>query len=385
MLNKVGDFSLVFAGLFLFNIFLTSNSTLINSLHGFIESELINLGGLFCIKLGTFCAFLIILTAITKSAQLHFCMWLPDAMEGPTPVSALIHSSTMVAAGYLLLLKYYVLVQIPSALTLVCFIGLLTNLLSTITLFSTTDIKNTLANSTLAQIAYMFFLFGYGYPILSLMQFSTHAFYKSLLFLSFGGLIHQALNNQDGRLISLLYIQNPITYSCVLIGLLSFVSIPSFIAHYSKVTLLNLTITQNYGIYYGVFLVTEFSQVVNFVAGFGLILILIFNKTNSKLNFQNIRNNHSWELGSSFALFSITVLSLLTLILGPFMLNFSLSTEFLNLTRFTLDNYDVFFNPYNISNWLFLLFFLSTFSFFYFNEEVIYGNNNFSQISGLNN
>ena len=174
-------------------------------------------------------------------------------MEGPTPVSALIHSSTMVAAGYILLLKYYILFQLCyQVLTLIALIGLLTNLLSTITLLTTTDIKNTLANSTTAQIAYMFFLFGYGYPIISALQFTTHAFYKSLLFLTFGGLIHQAVNNQDGRLVSLHYLQNPVTYTCFFIGLINFVSIPGFIAHYSKINLLNLTITQNYSMYYGV-------------------------------------------------------------------------------------------------------------------------------------
>lgn len=243
-------------------------------------------------------------------------------MEGPTPVSALIHSSTMVAAGYILLLKYFLIFQLVyNLLVFICFIGLLTNLLSTITLFSTTDIKNTLANSTMAQIAYMFFLFGYGYSVLSLTQFSTHAFYKSLLFLSFGGLIHQIKNNQDGRLITLLYIQNPITYTCILIGLINFISIPSFIAHYSKVNLLNLTSTTNYGIYYGIYLITEYSQIINFIAGVGLWLVLTYNKTNIKLNKSNITHNHAWELDSLLAVFSIIILTVSTLLLGPWILS----------------------------------------------------------------
>lgn len=293
LLNKIGDFCLVFGGIFLFNLTVSSDNTLLNSLCYFFKYETFQLISLH-INLLLVVGFLIITTAITKSAQLFFCMWLPDAMEGPTPVSALIHSSTMVAAGYILLLKYYSLFQITySLLTLICFIGLLTNLLSTITLFSTTDIKNTLANSTMAQIAYMFFLFGYGYPLLSLAQFSTHAFYKSLLFLSFGGLIHQIKNNQDSRLITLSYIQNPITYTCILIGIISFISIPAFIAHYSKVSLLNLTVTQNYGIYYGIYLITEYSQVINFIAGLSLVFTLFFNKNNVKLNKSNIMQNHS--------------------------------------------------------------------------------------------
>jgi NADH:ubiquinone oxidoreductase subunit 5 (subunit L)/multisubunit Na+/H+ antiporter MnhA subunit len=174
-------------------------------------------------------------------------------MEGPTPVSSLIHSSTMVAAGYILLLKYNELFQTSlTILIVISFIGLFTNLLSTVLTLSTSDIKNTLANSTTAQIAYMFFLLGYGYPIISLIQFIAHAFYKSLLFMSFGGLIHQSKNNQDSRLFNLSNIQNPITYTCILIGLVNFISIPGFISHYSKINLLNLTTTVNYSIQYGV-------------------------------------------------------------------------------------------------------------------------------------
>ena len=382
LLNKIGDFCLVFAGIFLFNLMIAPKNFVVNALVPFFRYECI-LWNHFLISIINFIGILIVGTAITKSAQLYFCMWLPDAMEGPTPVSALIHSSTMVAAGYILLLKYYSLLQTPYVLGSICFIGLLTNLLSTITLFSTTDIKNTLANSTLAQIAYMFFLFGYGLPILSLTQFATHAFYKSLLFLSFGGLIHQLLNNQDSRLLTGLYIQNPITYSCVLIGLLNFISIPAFIAHYSKVNLLNLTITQNYGVYYGIYLITDYSQVVNFLSGLGLIWILIFNKTNLKLTKNNIFENHSWEFSNLFAVISLIILALSATLLGPFILNWSISWEFTTLGLVELIYEDLYFNPYNISNWLFLTLFLASFNVVYFwNLKTAYST---SQSSAINN
>lgn len=349
LLNKIGDFCLIFAGIFLLNMMVTPQNLTINALVNFFTNEYISLNHFTFQVLGVI-GILIVATAITKSAQLYFCMWLPDAMEGPTPVSALIHSSTMVAAGYILLLKYYSILQIPYVLGIICFIGLLTNLLSTITLFSTTDIKNTLANSTLAQIAYMFFLLGYGLPIVSLTQFATHAFYKSLLFLSFGGLIHQFFNNQDSRLLAGIYLQNPITYTCIIIGLINFISIPAFIAHYSKVNLLNLTITQNYGVYYGIYLITEYSQIVNFLAGFGLLIILIYNKTNLKLSKNHIFSGHSWEISNFFSLFSISVLTLGAILFGPIILSWSISLEFSDITFIELVYDDLYFNPYNISN-----------------------------------
>ena len=382
LLNKIGDFCFVFGSIFLFNLFLSTDNVVVNSLSIYVKHELIYLIG-FEFNLLTLIGYLLVLTAISKSAQLHFCMWLPDAMEGPTPVSALIHSSTMVAAGYILLLKYYLLLQIPSILFSICLIGLLTNLLSTVTLFSTTDIKNTLANSTLAQIAYMFFLFGYGYPILSLTQFSTHAFYKSLLFLSFGGLIHQMRNNQDGRLTMLLYIQNPVTYTCILVGLLSFVSIPAFIAHFSKISLLNLTITQNYGIYYGIYIITEYSQVINLIAGIGLLFILFDSQLNIKTNKLNIVSKHSWEVSNLYSLVSIVILGSSTLLLGPLILSQSLDLEFVNLPFVAFQYNDLFFNVFNLSGGLFIILFVSSFSVIYFFISVV--KYNYNQVSAINN
>jgi NADH:ubiquinone oxidoreductase subunit 5 (subunit L)/multisubunit Na+/H+ antiporter MnhA subunit len=215
-------------------------------------------------------------------------------MEGPTPVSSLIHSSTMVAAGYILLLKYNYLFQTSFILLiLICIIGLITNLISTLLTLTTTDVKNILANSTTAQIAYMFFLFGYGYPIISLIQFIAHAFYKSLLFMGFGGLIHQVNNSQDSRIFSLTYIQNPITYTCLFIGLINFISLPGFISHYSKINLLNLTTTFSYSFQYGIWLITEYSQIINFIAGISLFKILINYSNNNRISKNKLFIKHN--------------------------------------------------------------------------------------------
>ena len=216
----------------------------------------------------------------------------------------------MVAAEYLLLLKYNVLFQTSAILLIsLCFVGLLTNLISTILTLTTTDVKNTLANSTTGQIAYMFFLFGYGYPKLSLIQFIVHAFYKALLFMGFGGIIHQVKNNQDNRIINVHYLSNPILYTCLFIGLLNYISIPGFFSHYSKINLLNLTISINYGVQYGIWLITEYSQIINFIAGISLLKILLNSGYNNSIRVNKISWYNSWESHNLLSLGAILLLS----------------------------------------------------------------------------
>ncbi len=126
-----------------------------------------------------------------KSAQFPFYIWLPDAMEGPTPVSALIHAATMVTAGVWLLIKIYPLFEVyPFVLNLVLFIGTLTLLLSGLVASFERDLKKILAYSTISQIGYMFFAVGTGYPLLAFLHLLTHAFFKALLFLSSGNVMH---------------------------------------------------------------------------------------------------------------------------------------------------------------------------------------------------
>ncbi|MEO0292124.1 MAG: NADH-quinone oxidoreductase subunit L, partial [candidate division WOR-3 bacterium] len=132
-----------------------------------------------------------ILAACGKSAQFPFYVWLPDAMEGPTPVSALIHAATMVTAGVFLLIKIFPLLSLyPQILNIIIFLSTLTFLLSGIIAIFERDLKRILAYSTISQIGYMFFAIGISYPLLAFLHLLTHAFFKALLFLSSGNVMH---------------------------------------------------------------------------------------------------------------------------------------------------------------------------------------------------
>ena len=334
LLNKIGDFSIVFAGISFFNYFLNASNMIINYLTIFFKNELYLFLN-FNINIFFFPLLFIVLAAISKSAQLIFCMWLPDAMEGPTPVSALIHSSTMVAAGYILLITYYQIFQINEKFSiLIYFIGLLTNWLSTLVLLTTSDIKNTLANSTTAQIAYMITLLGSNFPISSLMQFVAHAFYKSLAFLSFGSLIYQVKDNQDIRIVSVLNIQNPLMIFCLMVSLLSFLGIPNFISHFGKLDLFSLTTKFNY-FNQGFSILLLYSQLINFIGGLGLFLICINYKNNIKISKFYIVNNTNWENSYPLAMLSKVILALCCLILGNYLYSLSQYLEMLNIQTYS--------------------------------------------------
>ncbi len=132
-----------------------------------------------------------ILAACGKSAQFPFYVWLPDAMEGPTPVSALIHAATMVTAGVFLLIKIFPLLSLyPQILNIIIFLSTLTFLLSGVIAIFERDLKRILAYSTISQIGYMFFAIGISYPLLAFLHLLTHAFFKALLFLSSGNVMH---------------------------------------------------------------------------------------------------------------------------------------------------------------------------------------------------
>lgn len=384
MLNKIGDFCIIFSSILLYNLLLTFNNIIINNLSLYYMQETINIYFFELSHIG-FLAFLLLIGAISKSAQFLFSMWLPDAMEGPTPVSALIHSSTMVAAGYILLLKYSLIFQASwYNLLLILLIGLITNLLATFITLTTTDIKNTLANSTTAQISYMFFLFGYGYPIFSFLQFISHAFYKALLFMGFGGLIHQVKNNQDSRIFITNYLYNPILYTCLFIALINFISIPGYISHYSKINLLNLTTTVNYGFQYGIWIITEYSQIINFLAGLTLFFSILNFNNNIKISKNFLHINHSWEVSNLFSLFSILILTLGCLILGSFLLKFSYIYIYYFLNNLNYINLnDLYYSNLNISRYLFINIFIISYIYMYIFKS--FTSFNYNQVSNINN
>ena len=173
--------------------------------------------------------------AVAKSAQIPLHTWLPDAMEGPTPVSALIHAATMVTAGvYLLVRAHPIFEAAPDIQALAAILGTVTLLVAGLVALVQWDIKKVIAYSTMSQIGYMFLGAGigaYGFAIFHLM---THAFFKALLFLAAGVVIHHLANEQDIRRMGGLKDELPRTHLAFLIGTLALVGIPPFAGFWSK-------------------------------------------------------------------------------------------------------------------------------------------------------
>jgi len=180
-------------------------------------------------------ALLILCGAIGKSAQFPLHVWLPDAMEGPTPVSALIHAATMVNAGvYLVARCNPIFGKAPEVMVVVAAIGIFTAILAASIAFTQTDIKRVLAYSTLSQLGYMFASLGVGAWTAAIFHLMTHGFFKGLLFLGSGSVIHAVDGEQDMRKMGGLAKKIPITYVTMLIGSVAIAGVPPLAGFFSK-------------------------------------------------------------------------------------------------------------------------------------------------------
>ena len=180
-------------------------------------------------------ALLVFAGAMGKSAQFPLHVWLPDAMEGPTPVSALIHAATMVNAGvYLVARSNPLFAAAPEALVIIAAIGIFTAILAASIAMTQTDIKRVLAYSTLSQLGYMFAALGVGAWTAAIFHLMTHGFFKGLLFLGSGSVIHAVHEEQDMRQMGGLSKKIPITYATMLIGSVAISGIPPLAGFFSK-------------------------------------------------------------------------------------------------------------------------------------------------------
>ncbi len=225
--------------------------------------------------LATLCALLILGGAVGKSAQLPLQTWLPDAMAGPTPVSALIHAATMVVAGVYLVARTHVLFELsPFALECVGWVGALTALLAGFTALTQTDIKRVLAYSTMSQIGYMFLALGAGAYQPAIFHLMTHAFFKALLFLSAGSVILALHHEQDIFKMGGLRKDLPFVFACFLIGSLALTAFPFTAGFYSKDEILwQAWATGHHGLAYaglfGAFLTALYTFRLIFITFFG--------------------------------------------------------------------------------------------------------------------
>ena len=296
IINKIGDVCLLL-GIILFFVFYNSLEFLfINCSTWLIQSTVYLNTYLFWINVDYFSIilFLFIIGACAKSAQIGLHTWLPDAMEGPTPVSALIHAATMVTAGVFLLLRsVHILKYDVNSLLLVSFLGGITSFVAaTIGLFQN-DIKKIIAYSTCSQLGYMVLSCGLNNYSGSLFHLMNHAFFKALLFLSAGAIIHSMLDQQDVRRMGMLLKYLPVSYIMILVGSLTIMGIPFLTGFYSKDFILEYVYSSNVFLSFFLYWLGIVSAALTSFYSIKLLFLTFYNVHNS---YFNILYNRSTKL-----------------------------------------------------------------------------------------
>ncbi|NND76054.1 MAG: NADH-quinone oxidoreductase subunit L [Ilumatobacter sp.] len=240
--NRVGDFGVMIA---MFLSFSAVGSISYLDLNGSA------LGGSLTETTATAIAALLFLGAVGKSAQLPLYFWLPDAMEGPTPVSALIHAATMVTAGVFLMVRVNPVLFVAAGWIgpLIAWVGAITALFAATIALAQTDIKKVLAYSTVSQLGYMFLAVGTGAYVAAIFHMVTHAFFKALLFLGSGSVIHGMHDEQDMRKMGKLFRFMPVTAGTFIIGWLAIAGVPPFAGFWSKDEILLFALADSPALY----------------------------------------------------------------------------------------------------------------------------------------
>ena len=234
IVNRVGDFGFILGIIAIYSVFGSLYfDEIFSDVEGLHKLSIVMLG--FKINVIELIAILLFIGAMGKSAQIGLHTWLPDAMEGPTPVSALIHAATMVTAGVFLVCRMSPLLEFaPFALNVITIVGAMTAIFAATIGLTQFDIKRVIAYSTCSQLGYMFFAAGVSAYPASMFHLTTHAFFKALLFLGAGSVIHAMSNEQDMRKMGGIWKKIPITYALMWVGSLALAGIPFFAGYYSK-------------------------------------------------------------------------------------------------------------------------------------------------------
>jgi len=234
IVNRVGDFGFAIGIFLIFYFFGTVNYSEVFEQISNIKNDDLNFLGIRFNAIDLICLLLFV-GAMGKSAQILLHTWLPDAMEGPTPVSALIHAATMVTAGVFLVVRCSPIYEYSElALNVITIVGMSTAFFAATVALVQTDIKKIIAYSTCSQLGYMFFATGVGAYNVAMFHLFTHAFFKALLFLGSGSVIHAFKNEQNINYMGGVYKKLPYTYILMIVGTLALTGFPFLSGFYSK-------------------------------------------------------------------------------------------------------------------------------------------------------
>ncbi len=280
VVNRVGDFGFALGIFLIFYLFGTVNYTEVFELiPQSLEKELSFLGinfnaiNLVCI--------LLFIGAMGKSAQIFLHTWLPDAMEGPTPVSALIHAATMVTAGVFLVVRCSPIYEYsPLALNIITIVGMSTAFFAATVALAQDDIKKIIAYSTCSQLGYMFFAVGVGAYNVAMFHLFTHAFFKALLFLGSGSVIHSFKDEQNINLMGGVWKKLPYTWVLMIIGTLALTGFPFLSGFYSKDAIIEFAYLRGNTAGY-------------FAAGIGIFTALLTSIYSWRLLFKTFHGNYN--------------------------------------------------------------------------------------------
>ena len=317
VVNRVGDFGFLIGLAILFYYAGSLNFDVIFSLNEQLSLSTFSIFNKEFNVLNTACFFLF-MGAMGKSAQLFLHTWLPDAMEGPTPVSALIHAATMVTAGIFLVARCSPLFEMsPSILSFITIIGASTAFFAATVALVQNDIKRIVAYSTCSQLGYMFVALGSGAYQIAIFHLFTHAFFKALLFLGSGSVIHAVSDEQDIRKMGGLYKLIPFTWVVMLIGTLGLTGAPLMSGYYSKDGIIEAAfVSQTEGNLYAFYLLVLSALLTSFYS-WRLIFLTFNGKSNISTEiFSNIHES------PKVMLFPLFILSIFTIFSGVYFVDY---------------------------------------------------------------
>jgi len=282
IVNRVGDFGFAIGIFLIFLFYGTVNySEVFQQTPLLLQKEIIFLGLEF--NLITLICLLLFIGAMGKSAQILLHTWLPDAMEGPTPVSALIHAATMVTAGVFLVVRCSPMFEYSqTALNVVALVGMMTAFFAATVALVQNDIKKIVAYSTCSQLGYMFFAAGIGAYHVAIFHLFTHAFFKALLFLGSGCVIHSFNEEQDIRSMGGVWKKIPYTYALMVVGTLALTGFPFLSGYYSKDAIIEFAYLRGTNIGYSAAVVGIFTALLTAIYSWRLVFKTFHGKFNNK-------------------------------------------------------------------------------------------------------